>query len=434
MKPVTALMLSLFLTAFAHAADWPQWMGPGRDNVWREDGVLERFPDGGPKVLWRAPVAGGFAGPAVAEGKVFLMDFVTDDNVAVGNFERRSFHGTERVLCLDEATGEQLWKHEYPVEYTISYPAGPRTTPVVEAGKVYALGAEGNLFCFDAASGSIVWSKDLKREYGTNSPLWGYAAHPLLDGHKLISLVGGEGSHAVAFDKDSGEEIWRTLSAPEQGYSPPTILEAGGVRQLILLRPSAISSVDPETGREYWSVPYEATSNSVIMSPVQSGDYLYAGGYSDKTLMLRLAADRPAAEVVWRDKPRHGISPVNVQPIADAGTLYGFSQNGMMYGIEVPSGRRLLQTPAPVDQQRRDSATAFLVKQGDRYWLFNEKGEIVIAKLSPEGYDEIDRAKVIEPTYFASGRDVVWSAPAFANRRMYVRNDGECICVDLSAR
>jgi len=433
MKSITALWIALFSATFARAADWPQWMGPGRDNVWREEGLLEKFPEGGPTVVWRAAVAGGFAGPAVAEGKVFLTDFVTDAEVAVGNFERKSFAGTDRVLCLDEATGAELWKHEYPVEYTISYPAGPRSTPLVHEGKVYSLGAEGDLLCFEAESGGIVWSKDLKKEYGTKAALWGYAAHPLLDGRKLITLVGGEGSHAVAFDKDSGEELWRTLSAPEQGYSPPTIIEAGGVRQLILLRPGAISAVDPETGREYWSVPYEATSNSIIMSPVQSGEYLYAGGYSNKGLLLRLAADRPAAEVVWRDKPRSGIAPVNVQPIAVRGTLYGFSQNGLLYGVALPSGERLWETAEPVARQRRDSATAFLVKQADRFWLFNENGEIVMAKLSPAGYEEIDRAKVIEPTYFASGRNVVWSAPAYANRRMIVRNDEECICVDLAA-
>ncbi len=421
--------------AVGRGDDWPQWMGPRRDNVWRETGILERFPDGGPKILWRAEVAGGYSGPAVAGGRVFVTDYVTSDNVKVPNFERQQFTGIERVLCLEEATGKRIWKHEYPVKYSISYPAGPRCTPLVHEGRVYTLGAEGHLFCFDAAGGQIVWSRDLKRDYATKAALWGYAGHPLIDGRKLICVVGGEGSHVVAFDKTSGEEIWRALTSKEQGYSPPTIIRAGGVRQLILLRPDAVSSVDPETGKSYWSVPYEASNGSIIMSPVTDGNLLYVAGYSNKNLLLRLAEDQPAAEVVWRDLPRQAMSPVNVQPFLEDGTLYGFDQNGMMYGVDLATGRRLWQTAAPLDSERPVSTgTAFIVKQADRFWMFNELGELLIARLSRDGYQELDSAKVISPSNVAFGREVVWSAPAFANRRAYIRNDNECICVELAAQ
>ena len=132
----------------AFAADWPKWMGPDGDNVWREDGVLTKFPKSGLKVVWKAPVAGGYAGPAVSSGRVYVTDYVTKDNVKVSNFDRKEFTGRERVLCLDEASGKLIWKHEYDVKYDISYPAGPRCTPVVEGNRVYTLGAEGNLFCF----------------------------------------------------------------------------------------------------------------------------------------------------------------------------------------------------------------------------------------------------------------------------------------------
>lgn len=149
--------------------DWPQWMGPGRDNVWREAGIVERFPAGGPEVLWRTPIAGGYAGAAVAGGRVFVTDYVTDADVKVANFERKASTGRERVLCLDEATGAMLWKHEYPVTYTIAYPAGPRCTPTVHDGRVYTLGAEGDLLCFEAATGKVTWSRDLKKDYATGS-------------------------------------------------------------------------------------------------------------------------------------------------------------------------------------------------------------------------------------------------------------------------
>lgn len=209
---VNFMLLAMPLT---QAADWPQWMGPGRDNVWRETGLVDSFPEGGPPILWRTKVAGGYAGPAVAGGKVYVTDYVTEGDVKVPNWDRQEFTGVERVLCLDEATGDELWKHEYPVKYTISYPAGPRCTPTVHEGKVYTMGAEGNLFCLDAESGDVVWSKDLQHDYHTKAAIWGYAGSPLVDGNRLICVVGGEGTHAVAFDLATGDEVWRALTSPE---------------------------------------------------------------------------------------------------------------------------------------------------------------------------------------------------------------------------
>ncbi|MCC6494156.1 MAG: PQQ-like beta-propeller repeat protein [Pirellulales bacterium] len=424
----------LSLATAARADDWPQWMGPQRDNVWREAGVMDRFPPGGPAVRWRTPVAGGYAGPAVTGGRVYLMDYVTAENVKVDNFDRKTFTGVERVLCLDEQSGELKWKHEYPVVYGISYPAGPRCTPTVDGGRVYALGAEGNLTCLDASTGAVAWSKDFHADYNAKTALWGYASHPLVDGNNLICVVGGEGSHCVAFDKVTGAERWRSLSAPEQGYSPPTIIEAGGARQLLLLRPGALSAVDPESGQEYWSHPYEATSGSIIMSPVRAGDYLYVGGYNNKSLLLNLARDEPAAQIVWRDRGPSAISPVNVQPLADDGVLYGFDQKGVLRAVELPDGHKLWETSQPVSERPAYSGTALFVRQQDRVWMFVETGDLVIGRVSRAGFEELDRAHVIQPTNNAFGRDVVWSMPAFANRRAYIRNDQECICVDLSAK
>jgi outer membrane protein assembly factor BamB len=385
--------------------------------------------------LWRAPIAGGYAGPAVVGNKVFVTDYVTSDEVKTDNFDRKESSGVERVWCLDARTGGELWRQEYPVKYTISYPAGPRCTPIVDGDLVYTLGAEGNLFCFETTTGAIVWQKDLPKEYGTKTAMWGYASHPLLDGDKLICLAGGNETHCVALNKKTGTEIWHNLTSPEQGYSPPTMIEAGGRRQLILARINALTSVDPETGREHWSVPYEATSGSLIMSPVRSSNYLFVGGYNKQSLLVELAATAPAAEIVWRNKIEHGLSPVNVQPFVNGNVMYGFDQGGQLYAVELPSGKRLWETTEPVSERPVYSGTAFIVKRGEDgngYWLFNERGDLIIATLTPKGYAEIDRAQnLIAPTNQAFGRDVVWCMPAFANQRMYVRNDEECICVDL---
>jgi outer membrane protein assembly factor BamB len=425
-------ILGCCFAACCSADEWPQWMGPRRDNVWRETGVITRFPEGGPKVVWRTAVAGGYAGPAVVGDSLYMMDYISDKKEKTDNFERETYSGVERVLCLNSETGKLKWKHEYPVKYTISYPAGPRSTPVVEGGKVYALGAEGNLWCLDAGSGEVVWSKDFHQDYGTKTALWGYASHPLIVDDMLISVVGGEGSQAVAFDKNSGKEKWRALSAPEQGYSPPTLIEAGGARQLLFVRPTALSSVDPATGHEHWSVPYDTTNGLVVMSPIQWGDYLYVGGFSNKSLLVKLAADKPAAEIVWRDKP--AIAAINVQPTTKDNVLYGVDQKGVLRAVELPDGKKLWETPKPMGERPANSGTAFIIPHGDDYWMFVETGDLVIAKLSPQGFEEIDRAHVIEPTNQAFGRNVVWCMPAFAHKRAFIRNDKECICVDLAAK
>jgi len=416
----------------SRADDWPQWMGPRRDNVWREEGLLDAFPADGPKVLWRTPVAGGYAGPAVAGGRVFVTDYVTDADVKVANFDRKTSTGTERVLCLDEATGKLLWKREYPVTYTIAYPAGPRCTPTVDGDRVYTLGAEGNLLCLAVADGREIWARDLRADYRCKAALWGYASHPLVDGDRLVCVVGTDVAHAVAFDKLTGKEVWRTGTAPEQGYSPPTIIESAGRRMLVFMKPDGIYAVDPATGAKLWESAYNADNGSIIMAPVQVGDYLYVGGFQEKNLLLKLAADGGTPEVVWRNKAKHGISAVNVQPFVADGHIYGFHEKGDLRVVAIPGGDVVWQGGGPLGGRPQGSGSAFMVRQGERCWMFAETGDLVLAKLSPRGYEELGRAHLLEPTNNAFGRKVVWCGPAFADRSIFVRNDAEIIRVSLA--
>ena len=431
------LIVLVALSSAARGDDWPQWMGPGRDNVWREDGIVGPFPSSAPKALWRTPIGGGYAGPSIAGGRVFVTDYVTDADVKVANFERKTSTGRERVLCLDEATGKILWKHEYPVTYTIAYPAGPRCTPTVHDGRVYTLGAEGDLFCFEAATGAVVWARDLKKDYSTKAALWGWASHPLVDGDRLVCVVGTDVAHAAAFELKTGKEIWRTGKAPEQGYAPPSIIEAAGVRQLLLAKPDGVYAVDPETGKLLWETPYNADNGSIIMTPVRVGDFLYIGGYQGKNLLLKLKADVPGVEVVWRNKPKQAISAVNVQPFVADGLVYGFHENGELRAMRVPEGDFAWKGGGPLGERPAGSGTAFITKHDDgtaggRYFLFTETGDLVIAKLTPTGYEELSRTHLLEPTNNAFGRPVVWCAPAYANKSIVVRNDAEIIRVSLA--
>lgn len=431
------VLVSAVSGVVVRADEWPQWMGPNRDNVWRETGILEKLPADGPKVLWRQPVGGGYAGPAVAAGRVFVHDYLTDGDARrlSSPVSRANLKGKERVLCFDARTGQPLWKYEYDCPYHISYPAGPRCTPVVQEGKVWTLGAEGHLHCLEAATGKVLWAKNLKEAYNVESPMWGFCSHPLIDGKKLITLAGGDGSVAIALDKDTGQEIWRALSAREPGYCPPVIIEHGGKRQLIIWHSEAICSLDPETASLYWEIPLKPNYGMSIAAPRLLGDLLFAGGIGNVCACLRLAKDRPAAEVVWRGDRDSGIYPANSTPHLEEETIYGCDcQAGTLRAVNLTDGKRLWETLEPTTGGRRGShGTAFLVKNGNRFFLLSETGHLIMARLTRDGYEEISRAKILDPTGTWSGRDVLWSAPAYAYKCCFARNDKELVCVSLAA-
>lgn len=418
------------------ADDWPQWLGPQRDSVWRETGIVEQFPASGPAVKWRVPVAGGYAGPAVADGRVYVTDYATSGDRTPDPNRRSKLQGQERIWCFSAADGRVQWKHEYDCAYEISFPAGPRATPTVDGDRVYTLGAQGDLLCLKTADGSVVWSHNFQRDYQATTPIWGYCGHPLVDGDKLFCVVGGAGSLAVAFDKQTGKELWRALTAKEQAYCPPTMIEAGGTRQLVIWHAEAISGLDPQTGRLYWSVPLDANYAMGIATPRQLGQYLFAGGIVNKSVLLKLGADRTTAEVVWRGARGKGIGPVMVTPFLEGDYLYGVDGKGELRCVALATGEQRWTTYAATTGRDRPehSACAFLVKNGDRFFLASETGDLIVARLTPEKYTEISRAKIIEPTGVAFGRNVWWSHPAFANRCLFARNDKELICLSLAAK
>lgn len=438
MKHSIAFFAVVLATCPVAAADWPQWMGPNRDDVWAETDVIEQFPAGGPKVQWRKPIHGGFAGPAVVDGKVFVTDYMKSagDNKPAPT-KRNDLQGKERVLCFDARTGAELWKHEYDCAYTISYPAGPRCTPTVNDGRLFALGAMGDLLCLDAKSGGVIWSKNLPKSYGAPVPLWGYAGHPLVHNDLLICTAGGKGSAVVAFDKQTGQEKWKALSANEIGYSPPTLIRAGGVTQLLIFNGEGLNSLNPDDGTRYWSEPLRTAYSMAIMAPRTDGEFLFAGGHSGVSLGLKLDAAKPSVTRVWQGSRTIGLAPVSGTPFVENGVAYGIDGNGLFRAIRIATGERLWATSKPVNGQDGDRRGAnegatFVTKNGDRFFVFGENGDLVIARLSPEKYDELSRTNLLVPVGVGLGRNVVWSHPAYANRCVFARNDQEIVCASLA--
>lgn len=440
---ICLLFLACFRSEVAAADDWPQWLGPERDGVWRETGIVREFPAEGPPVVWRTPIGSGYSGPAVVGDRVYITDrqLNAGQQNSDNSFDRSPTTGSERVLCLDAQDGTILWKHEYPCKYTISYAAGPRTTPLVAEGKVYTLGAEGNLLCLDAVSGKPLWSRELKEDYDMPAPVWGFAGHPLLDGDRLICLVGGQGSVAVAFNKVTGEEIWRALSAAEPGYCPPMIYELGGRRQLVLWHPQAINGLDPATGEVFWTIPFDVKAGMTIATPRKAGERLFVSTFYDGPLLLGFEDAQP--DLIWRgeshsERNTDKLHAVMSTPFIEDGFIYGICSYGQLRCLNLVTGERIWEdlraTGSTGDIRSRTDrwANAFLIKHEDRFFLANEAGDLIIAQLTPSGYEETSRAHLIEPDNMMAGRKVVWSHPAFANRRVYLRNDEEIICVDLA--
>jgi outer membrane protein assembly factor BamB len=456
----TLALLAVLIPSAVRADDWPQWLGPQRDGVWRETGLVESFPAGGPPKVWSAKVGLGYAGPAVAGGKVYLTDrtVVAGQPPSKGVFDQSEQKGGERLFCLDQKTGRQLWEHSYPCNYRISYAAGPRCTPAVDGDRVYFLGAMGDILCLDADKGNVIWSKQLMKDYGANVPVWGFSSHPLIDGDKLIVLAGGSnGRLVIAFDKATGAEKWTALSyeTGDWGYSPPVIYEFGGRRQLIVWHPKAVVGLDPDTGKKLWEAPFEVRFALTAPMPRKSGDHLFVTSFYNGSMLLKVGADR--AEVVWKSKAKGerpdqttDLSSIMPTPVVRDGVVYGVSSYGELTALELLTGKRLWQTmvatrgpltPARVKDNPEPStaqpwverwANAFLVEAGDRTVLFNEQGELILAKLRPTGYDEVGRAQILKPTNRLAGRPVVWSHPAFADKCVFARNDEELVCVSLA--
>jgi outer membrane protein assembly factor BamB len=427
------LLAGVVLAAAALSADdWPEFRGPGRRGVWNETGIVDRLPESGLKVVWRAPIKAGYSGPAVVGGRVFLTDFSRTTGP----------RGIERILCFDEKTGNLLWKQEWDVSYTgVAFENGPHATPTVDGERVYALGNTGILMALNASSGEVLWKKDYVKDYGADHGTWGISSAPIVDGDRLIALVGGPpDAKVVAFDKKTGKEIWRALRMTSPvGSSQPLIIEAGGTRQLIVWDATTITSLNPATGATYWEQPFSGPSEMNI-AMAHSGSRLLVTTFYEGPLMLELDDRRPASRVMWKGNSASEISTDKLHatitaPIIDGDYIYGICSYGQLRALDARTGERLWETQA-VTVERARWASAQMVRHGNRVFITNDRGELILARLTPAGYQEISRTPLLMPTTNPRGRRklgaVNWSSPAYANRRIYARNDEELIAVSLA--
>lgn len=411
----------------AQAEDWPQWRGQNRDGVWNETGLVEKFAAKELQPKWRVPIGAGYSGPTVAAGRVYVMDRQTKPNQ------------TERVLCFDEATGAPLWTHEYDCQYKeVGYAAGPRASVIIDGDRAYSLGSMGHLHCLDAKTGEVVWSKDCNTQYNIEMPIWGVSASPLIYKNLVIAHIGGsDGACVIALDKKTGAPAWQALDDRGQ-YSSPVLVKQGDAEIVLVWTGDSIAGLDPSSGRVVWRQVWKPRNMPIgVSTPVIDKDRALFVSFYDGTTLLKLAPDLASAELLWQrvgesERKTDALQGIISTPIILDEHIYGVDSYGELRCLDIKTGDRVWENLSAVPKARW--STIHFIKNHDKVWMFTERGELLITKLSPQGFEEISRTKIIAPTTAQLNMrgGVVWTHPAFANKCIFVRNDEELVCTSLA--
>lgn len=377
------------------AADWPQFRGPNRDGISPETAVLKSWPASGPKVLWKAPLGGGFSQVVSAKGRLYSFAQQGEEQVAV---------------AFDGATGKQLWRTRIDREYNDAQGGGPRSTPTIDGEMVYVLSAHGKLAALRTANGQVAWQHDLRAEYGANPPQWGVSTSPLIEGKLLIVNVGGAGNKSIiAFDKTNGKPVW-TSQGDGAGYSAPIAITVRGVRQIIVFTADAILSISPEDGRLFWrsgwKTDYDVNAATPIFLPP---DKLFvSSGYGTGSAVLQIR--RTDVIEVWRSRSMKNQFSSSV---LHDGIIYGFD-DATLKAIDAATGAERWKT--------RGFGHGSLILAGGHLIVLSDRGKLALIEATPEAYRELGTAAVLE------GK--CWTAPSLADGRLYVRNEEQLIALD----
>lgn len=422
--------LALALAPALAAADWPQWRGPGRDGVWSETGIIDAFAGSDLQPVWSAPVGPGYSGPTVAGDRVYLTDRVAAPEPQ------------ERVVCFDRRTGRQLWVHAYPCVYRdIDYALGPRAAVTIAGGRAFAHGAMGHAHALDAATGRVLWARDLTAEYRAAVNVWGVSSAPLVVDGRVIFQVGGEaGAAVVALDAGTGREQWRALDG-KASYSSPRLVRLGGREAVLVWTANWLAALEPASGAVIWQVPYRTTRMIInVADPVvdDAGARIFLSSFYDGSYLFDLQPGAAAPGLRWRragasERKTDALHCIIMTPLLRGDHVYGIDSYGEMRCVDLAAGDRVWEDTSLLPNGRW--ATAYFVQHGDRTWITSERGEIVIARLTPQGFTPLSRARFITPATRLRGREypIAWSHPAYAHRSLFARSDTELVCLSLAA-
>lgn len=388
------------------ADDWPQILGPTRDGVYKGTPLAASWPQSGPRVLWRKAVGEGFAGPAVAGGRLIVFHRI----------------GREEIVdSLDARTGTAQWRFSYPTSYRddFGFDEGPRAVPVIANGRVYTFGAEGELTALDVTTGKRIWNVNVMRQFDVAKGFFGAAGSPLVEEGRVILNVGGRSRNAgiVAFNADTGAVIW-TATNHEASYSSPTAAVFGGRRHALFLTREGLVGLDPATGavrfQQRWRARMAASVNAA--TPLVIDDLIFiSASYSTGAMAVRVKDS--TLTPLWSSDDvlsNHYATSVHAN-----GTLYGFhgrQEFGQAFrAVDLKTGKVLWEA--------EDFGAGTVMLVGDRLLIIHERGEISLAAASPQGYKPLARARILQ--------GVARPYPALADGVLYVRDEKTLAAVDL---
>ena len=409
-KFLLILGLSSTLANQGESSDWPQFLGPTRDGVYPGSDLAATWPKEGPAILWQKNVGEGFSAPVVAGHKLILFHRLEDKEI---------------VTCLDANTGKEIWSFGYPTHYRddFGFDEGPRATPCIADGQIYAYGAEGMLTCLNFTDGKKIWSVDAKKDFGARKGFFGIACSPIVEGNAVLLNVGGtDGAGIVAFDKMTGKVLWKT-SDDEASYSTPVAATVNGIRYVFFLTRAAFVGLNPNDGKICFTHPFQPPISSSVTAatPLVIGDQIFiSGSYGNGAALLRLKDGKP--EKVWA--AQDVLSNHYATSIYHDGFLYGIDGRTDPGYRPGPSLRCVELKSGKVRWRQDDFGAATLTLVGEELIIVTERGELIRAHATPEAFKAEARAEVL-PNH-------IRSYPAIANGLLYARSKDKLFCLDLS--
>ncbi len=389
-------MLLLSLSLCTWAEDWPAFMGPNTNGTAPDTGINKNWSQKPPQVLWKVPLGdNGYAGPSVADGKVFIIDHAGDQDIV-------------RALSLE--TGEEVWRFPY-ADTSKHYYGFARATPVFCENRLYTLSRLGLLHCLNAQTGEKLWLRNIRTEFNGSRPKWDYAASPLVDGDKLIVCPGGPNAGVAALNRRTGETIWTGGGSEVPGYATPVIATLQGRKQYVVFTSASLIGVDAAGGQLLWRVPWKTGSDVNAAMPIVGGNFIFiTSGYKHGCGLIEITPQGPV--VHWTNTliTSHFSSPIYY------GYVYGTGDSGRLVCLHSGQGVAMWQQPG-FTKGGMVGVDGVIIVMDDR------NGDVVMFKASPDSYQELGRIRPL------GGQS--WTAPIIAHGKLIVRNKQALACLDL---
>jgi len=394
------------LNAQSSSVDWPQWRGPDRNGISKETGLLSQWPRSGPPVAWSAAMLGAGYGTISVQG----------DRVYVQGMRNRQ----SVVSTLNRADGKQVWVRILGPAGDNDRGPGPRSTPTIDGDRVYALSETGDLACLRVADGSVIWQRNILKDFRGSNPYWLLSESPLIDGNLVIVTPGGRGAGVVALDKMSGMTVWTSKDLSDgAGYASPIVADVGGVRTIMTFTADAGVGVRASDGKLMWRNSTAANGTANIATPVYSdGKVFFTSSYGAGAALLGLRASggEVRAQEIYstRDMKNHhgGVVLVN-------GYIYGFNDS-ILTCLEFASGKM-------VWRDRSVGKGAISYADGHLY-ILSEDNIVGLVEATPAGYREKGRFSIADQGLPS------WAHPVVSGGRLYIRNQGTLTSYDVRAR